>query len=245
MGSPEAQAAAELIFGFFPGLGETISARDAYQGFLAALESIEDDRTRDALTAAGLAGLSALGAVPVLGKLVKLGKSATRAAAVFGQMLGRRASWSLRRGGRQGDKRTVESAPGRNRNGEGETDLGKESDPQADIQASGQLTEETLKRFSDAGREMDRNGLTRAGRASQKHGDRTNSVFPQSTGTATERNEQGQEILEKILRSSDHTVLSNKIGGRDVFDNVTGRGARFNADGGLMGFLEPIRRKDG
>ncbi|MCG8542647.1 MAG: hypothetical protein MJE12_00420 [Alphaproteobacteria bacterium] len=91
MGSPEAQAAAELIFGFFPGLGETISARDAYHGFLAALEAIEDDRARDALIAAGLAGLSVLGTVPVLGKLVKLGKGATRAAAVFLQTLRRRA----------------------------------------------------------------------------------------------------------------------------------------------------------
>ena len=110
--SPEAEAVGKALLGFVPGIGEAISARDAYQGFLAALHAVEDGRTHDALIPAGLAGVSFVGSVPILGKLVKLGTEASSAAAAFGQFLRRRAGLSLssasskgRRGGRrQGDE---------------------------------------------------------------------------------------------------------------------------------------------
>ena len=95
------------------------------------------------------------------------------------------------------------------------------------------------KAFQKAGQQLDRNGLTKAGRALQKHGDRPNSAFPKSTGTASERNQQGQQLLEGILNSSNRTSGPNKFGGTDIFDNNTGRGVRFNADGTMKGFLEP------
>ncbi len=84
----------------------------------------------------------------------------------------------------------------------------------------------------------DRNGLTRVGRALQKHSGRDGSVYSRlSGGTATERNKQGMRVLDDIL---------NDAGGRtEVRDNViniydsAGRGVRMSKDGTFMGFLEP------
>ncbi len=90
-----------------------------------------------------------------------------------------------------------------------------------------------------AGQQLDRNGLSRAGRSLQKHGDRADSVFPRSTGNAAARNDQGQQILEEILNSSNQTTRANRLGGRDIFDTASGRGVRFDGDGQFIGFLDP------
>ena len=84
---------------------------------------------------------------------------------------------------------------------------------------------------------MDRNGLTRAGRALQKHGDRPGSVFPRSAGSAEARNAQGIDQVDAILNDPNRTV--------QVLDNViniygsNGAGVRYSIGGDFMGFLEP------
>ncbi len=93
--------------------------------------------------------------------------------------------------------------------------------------------------FSAAGRAMDRNGLTKAGRAIQKHGDRAGSVFPKSTGSAAARNAMGQEVLDGIIYSTSRTIKPNKYGGIDIWDNFTQRGARFDSHGNFITFLDP------
>jgi hypothetical protein len=90
-----------------------------------------------------------------------------------------------------------------------------------------------------AGSQVDRNGLTLAGRALQKHGDRVGSVFPKSFGDLSTRNAHGQAILEGILRSAQQTTRANRYGGFDVFNVLTGRGARFDSLGKFIGFLDP------
>jgi hypothetical protein len=93
---PEAVAeVAELVLGFVPGIGEVISAKDAYEGFLAAVAASEDGRAGDALAAAGLAGISAAGAIPILGKAVKLGEGAAKVAIAAGQVVRNRAGLKL------------------------------------------------------------------------------------------------------------------------------------------------------
>jgi len=93
---PEAVAeVAKLVLGFVPGIGEAISAKDAYEGFLAAVAALEDGRTGDALIAGGLAGVSAAGAIPILGKVVKLGEGATKVAIAAGQVVRNRAGLKL------------------------------------------------------------------------------------------------------------------------------------------------------
>ena len=87
---------------------------------------------------------------------------------------------------------------------------------------------------------LDRNGLTKAGRALQKHGDRNNSAFPKATGTSVNENKQGQKILEEILNSNNQTKGINKKTGRlEIVDRNTGRGVSYNTDGTFRGFLEP------
>ena len=100
------------------------------------------------------------------------------------------------------------------------------------------LAEGTIQRMLRAGLEPDRNMLTRAGRGLQKHGDRVDSPFPRSTGTAAERNAQGQRVLEEILRSKNQVVKMAKQGHLDVIDAATGRGVRFRPDGSLRGFID-------
>jgi len=93
--------------------------------------------------------------------------------------------------------------------------------------------------LSRAGRVADRNGLTKAGRSLQKHGDRPGSIFPRSFGNAAARNTQGQQILDDILNSTSRTFSRNRYGGYDVWDNFTGRGARYDSAGNFIGFLDP------
>lgn len=82
-------------------------------------------------------------------------------------------------------------------------------------------------------------GLTRVGRALQKHSDREGSAFGGlSSGTPIARNEQGMRVLDEILkdRGSTAQVLDNVT---NIWDS-TGRGIRMRNDGTFMGFLEPL-----
>lgn len=53
--------------------------------------------------------------------------------------------------------------------------------------------------LSKAGQVLDRGGLTKAGRALEKHGSRSGSVFPKATGKVGAKNTQGQAALDDIL----------------------------------------------
>lgn len=81
--------------------------------------------------------------------------------------------------------------------------------------------------------------FTVAGRALQKHGSREGSVYPVAKGTPVQINEQGQKMLNSIIKLPDVTVRNgNRFGGFDVI-SVDGKGSRFDADGNFRGFLEP------
>ena len=98
------------------------------------------------------------------------------------------------------------------------------------------MTGRSVDELLSLGAEPDRNGLTVAGRALQKHGDRAGSAFPRSFGTAAERNAQGQRVLGEILHNA--SSVKNRGGGVfDVYDRM-GRGARFNKTS-FVGFREP------
>ncbi|MCY1688158.1 hypothetical protein [Yersinia enterocolitica] len=73
----------------------------------------------------------------------------------------------------------------------------------------------------------------------QKHGSREGSAFPIAKGTPTQMNEQGQKILDGIVKAPGATVKDgNRFGGFDVVA-PDGRGARFDPQGNFRGFLEP------
>jgi hypothetical protein len=96
----------------------------------------------------------------------------------------------------------------------------------------------------NAGAMPDRNGLTRAGRAYQKHSNRAGSVFKKITNQSPAGyNAAGQQALKNILHDTRLIVLKNKYGGVDFFSQGgAGPGVRFGPPPtpDLMGFLEPI-----
>lgn len=96
-----------------------------------------------------------------------------------------------------------------------------------------------------AGEAADRNGLSAAGRALQKHGARAGSVFPEVTGGPSALNPASRDVLEGILNDPGKTVISRShpsLG--DVIDvrATSGQGVRFTKDGKFIGFLDPGRK---
>jgi len=94
-----------------------------------------------------------------------------------------------------------------------------------------------LDKLIEAGKEPDRKELTRAGRALEKHGNRSDSVFPKPTGTPSQINEQGQVMLEIILNSPSAKVIKLPNGNMKIY-NELGQGAYFSVDGKFIGFIE-------
>jgi hypothetical protein len=101
----------------------------------------------------------------------------------------------------------------------------------------------SLDSLSKAGQVLDRNGLTRAGRALQKHGDRVGSVFPRISGSPANKNVQGQFHLDDILTHPKSVIerYNRPRYGGDVIDiKIPGnRGVRYSKDGEFIGFLNP------
>jgi hypothetical protein len=96
--------------------------------------------------------------------------------------------------------------------------------------------------LSRVGQALDRNRLTRAGRAFQKHGSRNPGLWGQPTGSANDLNVMGQTHLDEIVNSSD-TVWTSRHHAMygDILEGhlPDGRGARWSADGSyFFGFLD-------
>ena len=94
-----------------------------------------------------------------------------------------------------------------------------------------------LDALSKAGQVLDRNGLTRAGRALEKHGGRVGSVFPKATGNPINKNLQGQYHLDDILTHPNNKILKDGSKGIEIY-TPDGRGTYFRQDGSFRGFIE-------
>jgi filamentous hemagglutinin len=84
----------------------------------------------------------------------------------------------------------------------------------------------------------DRNGLTVAGRALQKHAARQGSAFTTRATTAAALNQAGARIVREILNGPGAARKPNRRGGEDVVA-PDGRGVRYDHDGSFYSFLEP------
>ena len=96
--------------------------------------------------------------------------------------------------------------------------------------------------LSNSGKLADKGGLTRAGRAAQKHGSRHESAFPPQKGNLRTINQRGQDILDDILTDPNgYIVRRHHVKYGDIIEirDSLGRGARFDSNGNFMGFLEP------
>ena len=99
--------------------------------------------------------------------------------------------------------------------------------------------------MSHAGTFHDRGGLSQAGRALDKHGQRVDTVFSRPKGSIHQKNMEGQKILDEILNHPGKKILKEPhLNFGEVIDiwHPDGHGARFTRDGKKMiGFLEPIK----
>ena len=111
--------------------------------------------------------------------------------------------------------------------------------------AAGGVTDDVARFMDDllrAGSAADRNGLSAAGRALQKHGNRPGSAFPPTSGRASAINEAGQAELAKILGAKGSTFnagYSSRYGNYVDVLTPSGKGARFSSSGDFIGYLEP------
>uniref|UniRef100_UPI000B2183C3 hypothetical protein n=1 Tax=Gilliamella sp. Nev6-6 TaxID=3120252 RepID=UPI000B2183C3 len=104
----------------------------------------------------------------------------------------------------------------------------------------------TVEQLSQAAASANRNGLTDAGRALQKHGGREGSVYTYSSQKASVLNKEAQNIVNDIL-SNPKTVITRTTATENkqiikVIHAIApdGRTLRFNEDGTkLIGFREP------
>ncbi len=100
----------------------------------------------------------------------------------------------------------------------------------------------SLDDLSAAASAPDRNGLTRAGRAVQKHGSRPGSAFPRATGNPDRINSLGQDIVDEILTHPGSVTKHGSNGRYGNYFDITapdGRGLRYGEQGNFIGFLEP------
>jgi RHS repeat-associated protein len=96
--------------------------------------------------------------------------------------------------------------------------------------------------LSKIGQTLDRKGLTKAGRALQKHGGRPGTVFPKPNGNIKRINQHGQDIVDNILTHPDGVVhfRTHKQFGEIIDIKVPNTGGvRFTKSGEMIGFLEP------
>ncbi|MEM4409783.1 MAG: hypothetical protein QXI19_13685 [Candidatus Caldarchaeum sp.] len=105
---------------------------------------------------------------------------------------------------------------------------------------AGRRAEHSLEDLAKAAQQPDRGGLTKAGRASAKHGNRPGSKYPRPQGNPNQINQRAQEVVEDILTdpTSVKTVRHHALyGWVTEVRTVDGRGVRFDMNGNFMGFL--------
>ena len=95
----------------------------------------------------------------------------------------------------------------------------------------------------DAANQLDRNKLTKAGRAIQKHGDRPGDIIEKVKENAAVKNSEGIKLVKKILTDSKLEVksyYSSKYKANIKDYRSKNGGIRMNIDSGeFMGFLKP------
>ncbi len=109
-----------------------------------------------------------------------------------------------------------------------------------------QIGKWSVDELSDGAKHIDpaskKGDLTLAGRALQKHGSREGSAFPSAKGNPSAINEQGQKIVDSILKDPNKSVVQSNTGRYGQVTDIissSGRGLRYDAQGKLIGFLEP------
>ncbi len=98
-----------------------------------------------------------------------------------------------------------------------------------------------INKLSKAGSEIDREQLTRAGRALDKHGNCPGTSFPKAIGNQASKNQMGQFQLDDILTSPRSQIFKTRTG-IEIYA-PDGRGVYFYNDGRFRGFINITERK--
>ncbi len=103
------------------------------------------------------------------------------------------------------------------------------------------MTEAKIDDLLNAANVVERSGLTVAGRALQKHGERLGSLFPKPKGNPQAINEQASTLVVGILTHSKRTITKRH---HARFGNVVeiyapnGQGIRYDSHNHFIGFIE-------
>lgn len=96
--------------------------------------------------------------------------------------------------------------------------------------------------LAQAAAQPDRGGLTKAGRALAKHGNRPGSIFPKPKGNPQQMNQQAQEIVEEILNNPGTTITTRthpRFGEIIEVRAPDGRRIIYDKHGNFITFFEP------
>jgi hypothetical protein len=93
-------------------------------------------------------------------------------------------------------------------------------------------------KFFESAVQADRNGLTKVGRALQKHAGREGSSFSDIIWSGKTGNEDAVKILDDILGSKNQLIKDAENGGKLIFDKTTGRGVGVSRNGEFNGFRD-------
>jgi hypothetical protein len=97
---------------------------------------------------------------------------------------------------------------------------------------------EKLNAFIKSASSPDKNGLTMAGRALQKHAGREGSSFSNIKFSGKTANEDGLNVVKSILNAENKVVQNLENGTTNIFDKATGRGVNISRDGKFNGFRD-------
>ena len=99
------------------------------------------------------------------------------------------------------------------------------------------LSQTTTKNVLSSAQVLNKNGLSVAGRALQKHAGRpgpfSSIKFSHKTGS-----QQGLDVLNSILNSKNPIIQNAGNGGYRIFDGATGRGFGLSRNGLFNGFRQ-------
>ena len=96
----------------------------------------------------------------------------------------------------------------------------------------------TVDELALAGEQIDRSGLTKAGRALDKHGGREPTNFPKAYGNVMEKNQQGQQHLLDILTHPERRFFNDPVHRGFHYYAPDGRGVFYRYDGSFRGFVQ-------
>jgi len=200
-----------------------LSAAEAFGGVTVDLDDDGNPRVREATKAERIVAVVSLGiiagaavlgagvggvvAAGVIGKIGNVLRGADKSRA-----LEKAALEAAEKGLVGAEKEALEKAAAELAEKEAE-DLAKTASKLEKSKKRIELSEDLGKKFSEGASVPDKGGYTKAGRALQKHSNRAVTAFPKTKGPPKNWNDEGQKIVDSILKDPGKTVIEQSTEG--------------------------------